>query len=190
MKYAVILLLALIGCTPSVEKNEQPSVKDAKSLETKDQSTMTSVQSADKDVRIFDKFDQMEFKLKTNSDTTYVVNFWATWCKPCVKELPYFEELNATEKFDKPVKVVLISLDEKKFVDNKVIPLLVDKKIQSEAWLLDDPKYNDWIDKVSAEWSGAIPATLVFNKTKRQFEEADFSTYNELQNFISQFLEG
>jgi thiol-disulfide isomerase/thioredoxin len=132
----------------------------------------------------------MESKLITESDTTYVINFWATWCKPCVAELPYFEELNASEDFDKPMKVILISLDDKKVLNRKVIPLLEKKNIRSEVWLLDDAKYNDWIDKVSTDWSGAIPATLIFNKNKRQFEEADFSTYSELKNIISQFLEG
>ncbi len=147
-------------------------------------------QTSDKNVRVFDKFDQMESMLSTDSDTTYIINFWATWCKPCVKELPYFEELNSSDEFEKPLKVVLISLDDKKLVNRKVIPLLTKKNIQSEVWLLDDTRYNEWIDKVSADWSGAIPATLLFDKNKRQFEEADFSSYSELQNFISKFLEG
>ena len=141
-------------------------------------------------VQVFDKFDQMEDKLNTDSDTTYIINFWATWCKPCVKELPYFETLNSSDEFERPVKVVLVSLDDKKLLDKKVIPLLTKKNIQSEVWLLDDTKYNEWIDKVSAEWSGAIPATLIFNKSKRQFEESDFATYSELQNFIHQFIDG
>ena len=44
------------------------------------------------------------------SGKVYLIDFWATWCKPCIKELPAFEELNARYQ-DKGLKVVLVSLD-------------------------------------------------------------------------------
>ena len=141
------------------------------------------------EILVFDKFDEMSSRLNTNSDTTFVMNFWATWCVPCVKELPYFEDLNADKGFEKPVKVVLVSLDEKKHIDKKVVPLIDKKNVKSEVWLLDDPKYNEWIDKVSPEWSGALPGTLIFDKHKRQFEETSFISYTELKNIIDQFIE-
>ncbi len=150
---------------------------------------LSSAQESDFDIPVYDKFDDMSSLLNTNSDTTFVMNFWATWCKPCVKELPYFEQLNAEKEFNRPVKVVLVSLDDKKHIDRKVVPLLDRNNIKSEVWLLDDAKYNDWIDKVSTEWSGAIPATLIFDKDKRQFEETDFISYNELKNIIDNFIE-
>jgi len=37
-----------------------------------------------------------------------VINFWATWCAPCVKEMPFFEKLN---RDDKNIKVILVSMD-------------------------------------------------------------------------------
>ncbi|HPD55065.1 MAG TPA: redoxin domain-containing protein, partial [Bacteroidia bacterium] len=36
-------------------------------------------------------FDGMEQRLHGISDSLVVLNFWATWCKPCVEELPYFD---------------------------------------------------------------------------------------------------
>ena len=54
------------------------------------------------------KWDRMESILNPESDTTYVINFWATWCIPCVKELPYFDLLADTLESGK-LKVYLIS---------------------------------------------------------------------------------
>ena len=58
---------------------------------------------------------------------------------------------------------------------------------QSEVIHLSDVNANKWIDKVSAEWSGAIPATLIYNKNKRTFIEGKI-TYNELDSLIKQHL--
>jgi thiol-disulfide isomerase/thioredoxin len=119
------------------------------------------------------------------NDTTYVINFWATWCKPCVKELPYFERVNREEGGNK-VKVVLVSLDFKRNLDTHLKSFLNKNKIASTVVLLDEPDYNSWINDVSPDWSGAIPATVFINgsKGKREFHEKEF-TYDELVNEIN-----
>ena len=53
--------------------------------------------------------------------------------------------------------------------------------------ILDDPKQNEWIPKVDEEWGGGIPATLIYNKEKRQFFEKGF-TYEELNEALSKFI--
>jgi len=80
-------------------------------------------------------------------DSTYVINFWATWCGPCIKELPYFEELNAMYS-DEAFRQILVSLDDPKKIERKVIPFLTKNKIESEVVLLADGKANSWIDRV------------------------------------------
>jgi len=113
-------------------------------------------------------------------DTTYVINFWATWCGPCVKELPYFEELNAL--YDgQPFKQILVSLDDPKKLESKVMPFLVKNNIQSKVVLLADGKANSWIDKVDPNWSGAIPITLILKGDKRKFYEQEFHSTFELE---------
>jgi thiol-disulfide isomerase/thioredoxin len=110
-------------------------------------------------------------------DTFLVVNFWASWCKPCVTELPYFEELrNAT--FSKPVKVLLVNLDYVEDLNNRVIPILKKRNIQTEVWLLNETNPNQWIDKVDKNWSGAIPATLFVDAEGqyKAFKEKVFSS--------------
>jgi thiol-disulfide isomerase/thioredoxin len=141
--------------------------------------------SAQQNVPVY-TFNELEPLLHLKNDTTYVVNFWATWCKPCVKELPAFEKLN--EKYtNQKVKVVLVSLDFVKNYDSRLLPFIEENKIQSEVVLLNDPKSNVWIDKVSPLWSGAIPATLIYNSSKRQFFEQSFS-FKMLENDVKQFL--
>lgn len=143
---------------------------------------------AQQNVTVYETFDQFEHLLQTNSDTTYVINFWATWCKPCIAELPYFEQANQSFK-SQAVKFILVSLDAMKQLDDKVIPFLIKTKISSQVVLLDDDDYNVWIDKVSRDWSGSIPATLLFSKNKRKLVEQEFSDKTELENFINKFIQ-
>lgn len=124
---------------------------------------------------------QLEDRIKKGGDTVYVVNFWATWCAPCIAELPYFEKLQSVYK-DQPLKVLLVSLDFKSKLDKVVIPFVRNKKLNNEVYLLNEPNAQEYIDRVSKEWSGAIPATLIYNKNKniRNFYEKEF-TYAELE---------
>ncbi len=115
-------------------------------------------------------------RIHNNSDTIYVVNFWATWCVPCVKELPDFEKF---DRQNKPalVKVLLVSLDFKENIEKDVAPFLEKNKYGIECVLLDEINGNDFIDKINKKWGGAIPATYFTtkNKTKEEFFEKKIS---------------
>jgi thiol-disulfide isomerase/thioredoxin len=130
------------------------------------------------------KFDALQKILETKSDQIQVINFWATWCAPCVKELPLLEKLNAQK--DLNAKITLINLD---YADKleKVNEFMARKNIQSEVLLLDDIDYNSWIDKVDKTWGGAIPATLIINPRtgKRKFVEKELKE-GELENLIAE----
>jgi len=119
-------------------------------------------------------------RLAKGKDTTYVINFWATWCGPCVEELPHFEKVNK-DAAKQPIKVILVSLDFKSKLKTAVIPFVVKNKLSSEVYVINEPDQQVFIEKVDKNWSGAIPATLFVNTHKkvRQFYEKEFS-YNEL----------
>ena len=128
--------------------------------------------------------DGLEAITRNLNDTTYVVNFWATWCSPCVKEIGYFEELH--RQFNSSnVKVILVNLDFPNQVERRVKPFLKEKEITADVLLMTDLDYNAWIDRIDPSWSGAIPATLIYNKEKRVFLEKEL-THEELFNYVSQ----
>jgi len=131
-------------------------------------------------------FKELEPLLNKKNDTLYVINFWATWCKPCIKELPAFEKINSEYNTQK-VKVVLVSLDFPKLLEKQLIPFVEKRQIKSEVILLDDPDANTWIPKVSSKWSGAIPATLIYNKSEKKFYERSF-TFEELETELKSIL--
>ena len=138
------------------------------------------------DLEIYD-FNGLEPLLNKQDDKTYVVNFWATWCAPCIKELPYFEQINR-DYAGKNVEVVLVSLDFPRQYEKKLKPYIKDNNLQSKVVALNDPDMNTWIPKVNSDWTGAIPATIIYNKNGRQFYEKSF-TYDELVTEIRKFIE-
>ncbi|MFT4698604.1 MAG: thiol-disulfide isomerase/thioredoxin [Flavobacteriaceae bacterium] len=131
-------------------------------------------------------FSELEPYFNKKNDTTYVINFWATWCKPCIKELPYFEKITETYANQK-VKVVLVSLDFPKKLQSTLIPFVKKRGLKSEVILLNDDDVNTWIPKVSDEWEGAIPATLIYKNEHRNFFERSF-TFEELDTEILNIL--
>ena len=143
------------------------------------------IASAD-ELEIYD-FNGLEPLLNQKDDKTYVVNFWATWCAPCIKELPYFEQVNRDFK-DKNVEVLLVSLDFPRQYDKKLKPYIKDNNLKSKVVALNDPDMNTWIPKVNQDWTGAIPATIIYNSDGRKFYEKSF-TYDELVSELRTFIE-
>ena len=132
--------------------------------------------------------DQLTYWKNNTSDTVYVLNFWATWCGPCVAELPEFEKLNENYK-GKNVQVVLISTDFKRNLENEVKSFVEEKKLKSRVVFLNEPRANDYINLVNPDWSGAIPATLIIanNKGYQRFFEKKLS-YEELEAAVKAAL--
>lgn len=119
------------------------------------------------------KLVELQKRIDAPSEQVKVINFWATWCAPCVKELPLFEKLQGERK---DVAVTLVSMDIDLDPDPQKVHRYVErKKIKSEVLILDERNPDTWIDKIDKKWSGALPATLVINtKTgKRKFVEKE-----------------
>jgi thiol-disulfide isomerase/thioredoxin len=139
-------------------------------------------------IKTYDSFESFEHLLHQQDDTTYVINFWATWCAPCVKEMPAFVQLEENYQ-NKRLKIILTSMDFGGNINQRVKAFMKKHGIKSKVVILDDPDSNSWIDKVNPNWSGGIPATLIYNKEKRLFFEKEF-TYKELNHVIqSKFIE-
>lgn len=137
---------------------------------------MGSIQASQaQDIKVIDVA-QLEEILNEPSDKLRIINFWATWCKPCIAELPYFEA--AREKYKtEEVEFLLISVDFADILETKVKKFAQKKNLQSKLYLLDELDANKWVDKVSTRWQGDIPATLVVNNAKgiRDFHAKEFN---------------
>ena len=150
------LLILFMGCTQPKEQVEVIKIEGLKSL------------------------------LKEENHEIHIINFWATWCKPCVKEMPQFIAL--AQKYPE-ADISLVSLDFVEELDARVIPFLEKKDIRLRTLLIDEMDYNLWIDLVDPSWSGAIPATLIIEPAtgKRIFLEKEFEN-GELEEDFQKFI--
>ncbi len=117
--------------------------------------------------------DKLQTLMASTDQPVQIINFWTTWCAPCVKELPLLEKLNR-ERND--VKVTLVSMDMDLDPNpEKVYKFISRKNIQSRVVILNERDPNSWINKIDTSWSGALPATLIVNSTsgKRRFWERE-----------------
>ena len=112
-------------------------------------------------------------KMIDTSSTPLVVNFWASWCAPCIREIPWFEKAVAEFK-EKEVKLVLVSLDFPEDYRDKAIHKFVKKTgYQSQVVWLDETNADKFCPPIDSAWGGSIPATLMVNNKKsyRRFFE-------------------
>ena len=128
-------------------------------------------------------------KTIAESKTPMIINFWATWCKPCLEEIPYFME--ETKKHSKDsLQLLLVSLDMEEDYPAKIKKSISKNKISFPVYWLDETNADYFCPKVDPKWSGAIPASLfINNKTGfRKFIEEQLS-HEELQKEIKAMLE-
>jgi thiol-disulfide isomerase/thioredoxin len=131
-------------------------------------------------------FEQLEPRLHHNNDTVYIVNFWATWCIPCRKELPEFLKIEEKYKNDK-IRLLLVSLDFVNQIENILKPFIAKNNITSEIVVLNSPDANKWIDKVDSLWSGSIPATIFYKNDTKIFYEGEIN-YSTIETQINKLL--
>lgn len=144
-----------------------------------------ATEAAETKVKVMN-FEEFKPILNLEEDTVYVINFWATWCGPCIKEIPYFEQLGAKYR-ESNLKVIMVSLDMPNQVESKLVPFIEKNKMKNEVILLDDPDFNSWIPIVNKEWTGVIPATLIYSKNFREFYAKEF-TITELEEIVKPLL--
>ncbi len=144
---------------------------------------ITPALKAQEPLKVYAEFEdfQKEILEGGHPDTTYVINFWATWCRPCVKELPFFDTLS-TKYSNRPIKVILVSMDMEERIESNLKPFLERKHIKDKVVVLTAGKPNSWIDLVDPSWSGAIPATIILKGANKTFYEKSYHSFQELEN--------
>lgn len=134
-------------------------------------------------IPVYDESSLSHF-LHAEDDKIHVVNFWATWCAPCVKELPDFEELKAEYSEDE-VEILMISLDFEEAFEKK-LPEFVKKNMTTDVVVVLPESEQNLIEKVDKNWNGAIPVTVIYDKNKRYFIDGSTS-FTELNEQIQKF---
>ncbi len=167
------LCLLLLGCA-----NEPPQPTATPNMT----SFLTAPPGAD--YRIYDSFEALQPMLELHNDTTYVINFWATWCKPCITEMPHFKQLAEAYR-DKTLTIVLISLDDKEGSSEKLSRFRQQQQLDLPIVLLDAAQQTDWQKKLDKRWDGTLPATLIYKNQLRFFANQAFSTYFDLEQMVS-----
>jgi|SRR5690606_26089401 thiol-disulfide isomerase/thioredoxin len=139
------------------------------------------------DIPIY-KAEKLMKRVEEGKDTMYILNFWATWCAPCIKELPEFEKLEE-QNTQKPVKIILVSLDFREDVPEKLQRFLQRKKISSDVVWLDETNAEYFIPLIEPLWTGSIPATVLIYQKKeyRNFFEGTI-TASQLQLLMDKQL--
>ncbi len=122
------------------------------------------------------------------NDTLYVTNFFATWCGPCMREIPHFKE-KMTELHNQPVKFTFVSVDDKEDWPTKVKEFAETQRLTKNIILLDalalSPKY---FTQNFSEWDGSsIPYTHI-RKGAQVDETIGMMTKSELDRKIANFI--
>lgn len=149
--------------------------------------TVSSCRSDDKQLNLI-KVPELEKIINNREDRLYVINFWATWCAPCVQELPYFEKISAEYDQEK-VKIILINLDFPSQAEKILEPFLKKNDITLPVSVMMETDANLWIEKVDSLWQGEIPATLFINNAKkiRKFNPGILD-YQQIKETITELL--
>lgn len=156
-------MAALLLCAVLITVVTRPQVQ-AKS-QTTDHAVSSAAPLAVSSANIVSLIKPADFqRLKAEAKgKVLVVNFWATWCPPCLKEIPEFARLDKQFR-NRGVHIVTISTDEKARLESDVIPFLKKQNAEFQSFLLESANQQEIIDAVDKNWSGALPATYVFDK--------------------------
>jgi len=139
-------------------------------------------------IEVFERFDELQSIIDSDKNKLWVINFWATSCGPCIKEMPHFNELEKAYR-ENDLKIVLVSLDPIKYLETRVYSFVKKYQIIPEVVLLEDQDYSTWTEKIDSTWFGALPATLIIKGEQRKFRFGAYPSYEELLDDVKEMEE-
>ncbi|MDO4225149.1 MAG: TlpA disulfide reductase family protein [Bergeyella zoohelcum] len=174
---ATLIILATLSACKKENTNETTDVKDTLSVNNTEK-------KVEKNLPIY-SLNQVSELVNKKNDTLYVTNFFATWCGPCVREIPHFRE-KITELEGQPVKFTFVNFDEPKEWNTKVKAFGNEYKISDHIILLDINTLNDdFFAQNFKTWDGnSIPFTIL-RKGDKVEEIVGMVSKEELENKIN-----
>jgi thiol-disulfide isomerase/thioredoxin len=136
------------------------------------------------------KVDELDAYIQ-NCDHPLIINFWATYCQPCTKEIPYLQK-SVEQQQDKKVELILVSVDTRKDYPEKLMSFVKDKNITATVFWLNEGNPDYFCPKIDKKWIGGIPATLfVNNKTHyRKFFDRQLTEPQVVEGIHAMLKEG
>jgi thiol-disulfide isomerase/thioredoxin len=147
----------------------------------------TSSNEVINDIKII-TFSDLKNIIENENDKFLVVNFWATWCMPCIVEIPSFMKINEKYQNNAKYKMILINLNSVKNIE--FVKKFVRKySISTEVYLLDDlENMKEWIPAIEPSWEGSIPATVFYKKGIKILFKEQVLNEKELDTIINSNL--
>jgi thiol-disulfide isomerase/thioredoxin len=149
---------------------------------------LISINSYSQDIKPLQSIPELDAIKENAKGNVLLVNFWASWCKPCVKEFPELVKLYNDYK-DKGFQLVFISLDDAQDIDKTVKPFLIKQGVDFTSYYNKFDKPEQLIDYVDKNWQGAIPSTYIYDKSgAMQSSFLGTKNYGEFEKEISKYL--
>lgn len=150
------------------------------------QTPQTTISSAAPEIEIVN-LEVVQKLISDRNGKPLFINFWATWCAPCVEEFPDIVELS--EKKGEQIDFVAISLDSESDLDKKVKQFVKKNNVNFKVLLLKESDVYPLLDWINDEWRGAIPATFIYDKNGNQISFLlGLQTYSQFETAINKLL--
>lgn len=172
--FALLLFLGggmLLGCEPAEAPPEDDAEEQALELEDDngspepeeaDNGEGDEPVDADERVTLVD-IDALTEVVADAEGTVTVVNFWATWCPPCLNEMPYLVEFYETYAGDE-VTFISVTADAPRTIDSAVLPYMTEEDIPFHVYVMDGIQPHDVAEGLDIDFRGALPVTVVFDQ--------------------------
>ena len=115
------------------------------------------------------------------------INVWATWCEPCREEFP--EIVKLANNYKNEIHFIGISVDDSDDLSEKVIPFLESQNASFKNYLLKVKEPENFINMLDKDWSGAVPATFIYDRSGKQREVLiGKQSYDEFETAIKKVI--
>lgn len=133
------------------------------------------------------KIQDLDAYIRQPGSKVRIVNIWATFCKPCIEEIPGFMRVH--EELKAQTELLLVSVDLKQMYPNKLEKFVSKRGYSVPVVWLNETNADYFCPFVDPNWSGSIPATLIVNPSTgyRKFFEAEM-TEQELKREVQAVL--
>ncbi len=133
------------------------------------------------------KLDEIESLFLSHKQGLTIINLWATWCSPCVAELPYFG--NIYKRYPKEqVHLYLLNIEGKEAEEKKLKPFLKKNPLPCPVYLLEDGTPTDLEKVLKTEISGALPTTLIYNSNGKLIKKIENPiTEEEIEKILNKY---